>query len=178
MASFCNKSLMGAMAGLVLAGAAFFAFSGPARAADPAFISFGAGWFDFNRKKNPGAELRFEYRSGYKIPYIQAKPFAAIGGATSGHGFLGGGILWDVYFGRRFVVTPSFAPHIYVGGNSKLDLGYAVEFRSQIELAYRFDDRSRLGVALSHYSNAGLGKGNPGTEILSLYYTVPFDKLF
>ncbi|HEC90277.1 MAG TPA: acyloxyacyl hydrolase [Alphaproteobacteria bacterium] len=169
---------MGTAAWLVLAGAAFFAFAGPARADDPSLLSFGVGWFDFNRKKNPGVELRFEYRSDYKIPYIQAKPFAAIGGATSGHGFLGAGILWDVYLGRRFVVTPSFAPHIYVGGNSKLDLGYVIEFRSQIEIAYRFDDRSRLGVAVSHYSNAGLGKDNPGAEILSLYYTVPVDKLF
>lgn len=176
--SFHNKSLIGIMVGLVLAGTAFFAFSSPARADDPSLLSFGAGWFDFNRKKDQGVELRFEYRSGYKIPYIQAKPFAAVGGATSGHGFLGGGILWDVYLGRRFVVTPSFAPHIYVGGNSKLDLSYAVEFRSQIEFAYRFDDRSRLGVAVSHYSNAGLGKDNPGVEILSLYYTIPVDKLF
>ncbi len=53
-----------------------------------------------------------------------------------------------------------------------------MEFRSQIEFAYRFDDRSRLGVAVSHMSNASLGESNPGTESAMLYYSLPFDTLF
>ncbi len=144
-----------------------------AGADDPDFISVGAGWFDFNRQKDQGAEFRLEYRSDYKAPYLRFKPFAAVGGASSGHFFLGAGILWDIYFGRRWVVTPSFAPHYYTGSDDKLDMGHAVEFRSQLEVAYRFDDRSRLGLAVSHYSNAGLGDENPGTETLSVYYSIP-----
>ncbi len=142
---------------------------------DPDFLSIGTGWFDFNRQKDQGAEIRLEYRSDYKIPYIEAKPFAAIGGATSSHYFVGAGILWDIYFGKRIVVTPSFAPHLYTGDDDKLDMGHVVEFRSQLEVAYRFDDRSRLGLAISHYSNAGLGDRNPGTETLSLYYSIPLN---
>ena len=148
---------------------------GSAMAEDPDFLSVGAGWFDFNRQKDQGAEFRIEYRSDYKIPYIQAKPFVAVGGATSSHFFAGAGILWDVYFGKRFVMTPSFAPHLYTGDDSKLDMGHAIEFRSQLEFAYRFDDRSRLGLAISHYSNAGLGEKNPGTETATLYYSYPLD---
>ncbi len=60
--------------------------------------------------------------------------------------FVGGGVLIDVYFGNRFVVTPSFAPTWWRGKTDKLDLGHGLEFRSQIEFAYRFDDRSRLGL--------------------------------
>lgn len=146
-----------------------------AQADDPAFLSMSAGWFDFNRQKDEGAEIRAEYRSDYKIPGIHAKPFAALGGATSGHYFAGAGILWDVFFGRRVVVTPSFAPHFYAGGNKKLDLDYPLEFRSQLEVAYRMDNRSRIGLAVSHYSNASLGDKNPGTETLSLYYSIPLD---
>ncbi len=160
----------------VFAAAAAFAVllaADVACADDPDFLSIGTGWFDFNRGKDPGAELRVEYRSDYKIPYIQAKPFAALSGATSGHGFVGAGILWDVYFGRRFVVTPSFAPHLWTGDDDELDLGYTLEFRSQLEFAYRFDDRSRLGLAISHYSNASLGDKNPGTETLTVYYSIP-----
>jgi hypothetical protein len=138
---------------------------------DPDFISLGAGYFDFNRQKDEGASVRLEYRSDYKLWIF--KPFAAVDYVTSGHGFVGAGILMDIYFGNRFVLTPSFAPHYYWGGDSKLDLDYPLEFRSQIEAAYRFDDRSRLGLAVSHYSNADLGDTNPGTEILSLYYSVP-----
>lgn len=147
-----------------------------AHADDPAFVSVSAGYFDFNRQKDPGGEFRFEYRDNHKFFYL--KPFVAVGGATGGHGFVGAGVLLDVFLGRRFVVTPSFAPHYYFGGNNDLDLGYPLEFRSQLEVDYRFDDRSRLGVAVSHYSNAGLGDKNPGTEILSVYYSIPVDKLF
>ncbi len=160
------------IAALALAGA-ITAGSGAALAGDPDFLSIGAGTYDWNRQKDQGAEFRLEYRSNYKIPYIQAKPFAAGAGTSTGQGFVGAGILWDVYFGRRIVLTPSFAPHIYFGGDDNLDLGHTVEFRSQLEIAYRFDDRSRLGVAVSHYSNAGLGDTNPGTESAMVYYSIP-----
>jgi len=46
-----------------------------------------------------------------------------------------------------------------------------------LEVAYRFDDRSRLGLSISHYSNAGLGDDNPGTESLMLNYSVPLKKI-
>jgi len=143
---------------------------------DPDFISLGVGAFDFNRKKDQGFEGRIEYRSGQKFWVF--KPFGALGYATSGHGFVGAGVLIDLYFGRRFVVTPSFAPHFYWGGDDDLDLDYPIEFRSQLEMAYRFDNRSRLGLAISHYSNASLGDTNPGTETATLYYSVPLNGLF
>lgn len=151
-------------------------FVAPARADDPDFLSFGAGYYDFNRQKDEGAEFRLEYRSDWKLWHF--KPFVAAAGTSTGQGFIGAGILIDVFFGRRFVVTPSFAPHYWFGDDDKLDLGHEVEFRSQIEFAYRFDDRSRLGLAISHYSNAGLGDENPGTETATLYYSVPFDTIF
>lgn len=162
---------------LILAAVAALAFAAvpTAHAADmpddPDFISLGAGYFDFNRQKDDGASFRLEYRSDYKLWVL--KPFAALDYTTTGHGFIGAGVLMDIYFGNRFVLTPSFAPHYYWGGDKKLDLDYPLEFRSQIEAAYRFDDRSRLGVAISHYSNANLGDDNPGTESLTLYYSVP-----
>lgn len=133
------------------------------------------GGFDFNRQKDPGAEFRLEYRSPRKFFFL--KPFVALAGTSTGSGFFGAGVLLDVYFGRRIVVTPSFAPHFYVGGNDKLDLDFPIEFRSQLEIAYRFDNRSRLGLAISHYSNASLGDTNPGTESLMVYYSVPFSFL-
>ena len=143
---------------------------------DPDFLSVAVGAFDFNRKKDEGVEGRIEYRSDKKLLFL--KPFGAIGYATSGHTFVGAGVLIDLYFSRRIVVTPSFAPHFYVGGDDDLDLDYPLEFRSQLELAYRLNDRSRLGLAVSHYSNASLGDTNPGTESAMLYYSLPLDGLF
>lgn len=141
---------------------------------DPAFLSGAFGAFDFNRTKDQGTEFRLEYRSDEKLSNL-FKPFGAIAYSTSGHGFLGGGLLIDLFFGRRYVVTPSLSPHLYFGGDSDLDLDFPLQFRSQLEVAYRLDNRARLGLALSHYSNASLGSSNPGTESLMLYYSLPID---
>ncbi len=146
-----------------------------AGADDPDFLTVGAGWFDFNRKKDEGAEFRLEYRSNYKL--WELKPFATLAVASNGMTFIGAGVLMDVYFGRRWVVTPSFAPTWWQGKTDTLDMGHAVEFRSQLEVAYRFDDRSRLGLSVSHYSNASLGDTNPGTETAMVNYSIPFAKL-
>lgn len=160
-----------------LMGAAFCALlPSSAHADDPAFFSIGAGTYDWNRQKDEGVEVRMEYRHDKKyLGFL--KPFVAGAFAKndSSNFFVGAGVLMDVYFGKRFVMTPSFAPHYYNGGNTKLDLDYPLEFRSQVEFAYRFDDRSRLGLAVSHYSNAGLGTTNPGTESAQIYYSIPVD---
>ena len=137
----------------------------------PAFLSIGAGYYDFNRKKETGKEFRAEYRSDKKFSIF--RPFAAFSATNTSQGFIGAGILLDIYVGQRFVMTPSFAPHYYWGGNKKLDLGHSIEFRSQMEFAYRLDNRSRLGMAISHYSNAGIGSTNPGTETAGIYFSVP-----
>lgn len=148
----------------------------PAAADDPDFLTFGAGWFDFNRQKDQGAEFRLDYRSDLKLLFL--KPFLTAAGVSNGMSFIGGGVLIDIYFGRRFVVTPSFAPTWWRGKTDDLDLGHGLEFRSQIEFAYRFDDRSRLGIAVSHSSNASIGETNPGTESLLVNYSYPLGGLF
>ena len=71
-------------------------------------------------------------------------------------------------------MLPSFAAGLYEDGDGK-DLGHTVEFRSAIDLAYRFDNRSRLGLSFYHLSNAHLADSNQGTEVLSLIYSVPLD---
>lgn len=150
------------------------ALPGAAYADDPDFLTIGAGFFDFNRQKDQGAEFRVDYRSDFKLWHF--KPFLTAAGVSNGMTFIGGGILLDIYFGRRFVVTPSFAPTWWRGKTDELDLGHGLEFRSQIEFAYRFDDRSRLGIAISHSSNASLGDTNPGTETLLVNYSYPLGK--
>ena len=170
-----NKIKYLAMAGVFVLGLGVTA--PPAAAEDPAFISIGGGSFDWNRQKDEGTEFRIEYRHDKK--FLGAlKPFVAVAATTTDNYFIGAGVLMDVYLGRRIVLTPSFAPHYYSGGNSKLDLDYAIEFRSQVELAYRLDNRARIGIAVSHYSNASLGNTNPGTEAATLYYSMPIDSVF
>ncbi len=171
------RSSMARLIALVLAVMAL-SLPGSARAQDdddPAFLSFSVGYFDVNEREEEAVDFRFEYRHDERLWIF--KPWAGVE-ATSDLGvWAGGGLLIDLYFGRRVVLTPSIGAGGYIEGDGK-DLGSAVEFRSQLELAYRFDDRSRLGVAISHISNAGIGDDNPGVEIVSVYYHLPLDGLF
>lgn len=145
-----------------------------AKAEDPAFVTIGGGIFDATQQDETAADFRLEYR--HKKVWL-FKPWAGVEATSDGAVYGVAGILVDLFFGRRIVVTPSFGAGLYHDGGGK-DLGFPVEFRSQLEVAYRFNDRSRLGVAISHISNASLGDDNPGTEIINVYYSIPFEKVF
>ncbi len=138
---------------------------------DPHFLTLAAGYYDINDDMD-AAEFRAEFRARNKFWIF--KPFGGLM-ATSDAAFYGyAGFLVDLYFGRRVVLTPSLAAGLYEDGDGK-DLGHIVEFRSSIELAYRFDNRARLGLSFYHLSNAGLDDRNPGTEVLSLNYSIPLN---
>ncbi len=160
--------------GLFLALAAVAGAPGRAGAEDPSFVSLGLGYYDINRQTNEAVDFRLEYRHGEKLWIF--KPWVGIEGTSDGAVYGAAGILVDVFFGRRVVVTGSFGGGYYEEGSGK-DLGHELEFRSQIEVAYRFDDRSRLGLAFSHISNASIGDTNPGVEVLNLYYSIPLTRL-
>ena len=148
----------------------------PAQAQEPDFLSVGAGYYDLFDDQAAG-EARLEYRFDEERRLWVFTPFGGVMATTDAatYGYAGIGV--DVFFGPRWVATPTFAAGIYGNGDGK-DLGNAVEFRSGLEVAYRFDDRSRLGLSFTHISNAGIGDRNPGVESLVLMYSVPFDRLF
>ena len=116
------------------------------------------------------AQLQGEYRFG-DVLWIVA-PFVGLMGTSAGafYGYAGFG--FDVNFGPNWVVTPTFAGGYWYRGDG-LNLGSWWEFRSGAEFDYRFANRSRLGLAFYHMSNAGLTKQNPGEQALLLVYTVP-----
>ncbi|MEX0693633.1 MAG: acyloxyacyl hydrolase [Rhodospirillales bacterium] len=140
-------------------------------AKDPAYLTFSGGYFDFNRHHDEGTEFSLEYRSD--VQWWWLKPFAHAAYVSNGMSFLGAGVLIDLQLGDNWIVQPSFAPTWWHGKSEDLDLGHAVAFRSRLEIAYRFPDKSRFGLALSHSSNAFLGKNNPGTESLMINVSVP-----
>jgi len=136
---------------------------------DPAFLTLAAGAFDVG-KDETAAEGRIEYRHDRKFWLF--KPFAGLMATSDGAVYGYGGVLIDAYWGNRIVTTLSFAPGAYYEGDGK-DLGSTLEFRSQFEIAWRFDDRSRLGLAIGHMSNASIGEDNPGEESVTLNYSIP-----
>ena len=60
-------------------------------------------------------------------------------------------------------ISPSFAPGYYNYGNGK-DLGYPLEFKSEVQLTLDLTKTSHLGVSYNHISNASLGTKNPGAN--------------
>lgn len=129
----------------------------PALADDPALISFSVGvydqdWFEphfgflvgGHGGTDKAADFRLEYRSGTSLvpwtePYVKIKPFAGLE-ATSDLAIYGlGGILFDIPLGP-VMITPSFGAGLYSRGQGR-DLGFPVEFRSQIEVGYKFRER-------------------------------------
>lgn len=154
---------------------AFFSASNHVNAEDdPEFLSFRTGAFDIN-DNHTTAVFGVEYRSDFKdfILTPMAGGFITAEGGLYGYG----GVFIDIFLGRRVVVRPNFSVGAYSDGDGK-DLGGILEFRSAIELAWRFDDRSRLGIELSHLSNASIYDSNPGTENLTINYSMPLDQLF
>ena len=53
-------------------------------------------------------------------------------------------------------ITPSFAPGYYNYGSGK-DLGYPLEFKSEVQMSLNLSDTTHLGMSYNHISNASLG---------------------
>jgi lipid A 3-O-deacylase len=180
------------LVGVALAAAIFH--TAPAWAADPALLSFGVGkydqdWIDpgvgfldlSDDQTDEAIDFRLEYRFGTSLlpiiePYVKLKPFVGLE-ATSDAAVYGlGGILFDIALGP-VMVTPSIGVGLYHDGDGK-DLGSAIEFRTQLEIGYRFENDMRVSVAYSHISNAGIGSTNPGANLLGLYFHTPVSTVF
>ena len=150
----------------------------PLRAEPPVEIVPSVGQFevfDGGRAWEMGWEARFAPR---RIPFLprflhDAIPVAGAMASSQGALYAYGGFRWNLPLGKRWVVTPNWAAGLYYAGKEDgKDLGGVVEFRSGVELAWRLNERSRIGLCLYHLSNGGLYDFNPGTESLILSYDI------
>jgi hypothetical protein len=143
---------------------------------DPPRIALGGGAFDIlpdNKKPGHGTTglVLGEYRFGDALWILS--PFVGVMGTAKGAVYTYVGFGFDVNLPYNFVFTPSFAGGYFHSGRG-VDLGYYWEFRSGVELDYRFDGNRRLGAGFYHISNAGLGSKNPGVELATVVLTAPF----
>lgn len=138
--------------------------------------SFGVGTFDVldNVDQDWATDLRAEYRMS-PLFYV-VKPLIALQATSDGGAGAFAGLVADWVIGNHFVISPSLAAGLWTNGDGK-DLGSVLEFRSQLEAGYRFDNDWRVTAAFSHISNANIGKENPGVEIGSLYLHIPASTL-
>lgn len=169
------KVRQGLLAVAAIAIAAFGGIDGlaprPAVAQDPNFLTLSLGYFDIVHHDDTALAGGIEWMSTKRLWIFQPMIGAMATTDATLYGYAGFGT--DFFFGNRWVVTPSIAVGAYSEGDGK-DLGHTVEFRSAITVAYRFDNRSRVGLRFYHLSNAGLGDGrNPGVEVLDVTYSIP-----
>lgn len=143
----------------------------------PKLLQVGGGIFNIIKGKKT-ALGQIEYRGDSQIylrKYLFIRPLLGAMGTTDLSLYLYGGLAFDVFLGKSVVFTPSFAPGMYFRGHGK-DLGYLLEFRSAVELAYRLKSEWRMGSQFYHISNGSFGTKNPGTECLVFFISIPLNK--
>lgn len=143
---------------------------------DKNYLSTSIGQFDINDTKD-SAEYRIEYLKGsiskLSPGNLSLKPFygAMINGDDGKYFY--SGLRKDIILSNKTYLTPSFAVGYYDQGKSK-DLGYDLEFRSQLEISYKLESMNRIAISINHISNASLGEQNPGVESMVISFIRAF----
>ena len=153
---------------------------------------FGIGLFDIKfdgSQTNQATDLRYERRFDNSLVeigpesenFFYLKPFVGLETTTDSAVYVLGGIYLEDNLGTlftgedsNFVFTPSFGAGFYDDGDGK-KLGNDIQFRTTFEFSYELKNKNRIGISYGHISNANLGDKNPGVEILSFSYQVPFN---
>ena len=141
----------------------------------------GIGAFDFNKQKNEALDFRLEKRidkSFFNLgpdeePLYILKPFYGIELTSDSAYYILGGLYVEEKIYKNLYLTPNVGVGGFSEGDGK-DLGSNIEFRSTLELSYELDTKKRIGISIGHISNASLGDKNPGTEIISISYQIPY----
>jgi lipid A 3-O-deacylase len=138
-----------------------------------ATLGLSAGAFEIAHPDERAAEVGVKYRGAGHL--WLAHPMAGATATSDGALNLFVGFSIDLPLGKRPLVRGSFAPGYFNRGHGK-DLGCALEFRSSLEIGWRFDAGWSLGIEWYHLSNARLGDMNPGDASLLLTVTLPIGK--
>lgn len=137
----------------------------------PPLVMVGGGIFNVLRGEKYGL-AQIEYRSGLKIyqrNVVTIRPLIGEMVSFKASTYTYAGLAFDVELPFGFYFTPTFSPGIYTSGWGK-DLGYPLEYRSSVELAYARASGSRLGAQFYHLSNGSFSSKNPGTECFVFFY--------
>ena len=160
----------------------------PAFASGPDYLTFGGGGFDFDKhdSERHSADYRGEYEWGTSLlpaladsfngaePIIQLHPTVGLEGNSNNAFYANGGLNLDIpLLWRRGIFTWGEAAGYFNRGNDPRTLGSPLEFRSQLELGWRFPTEVRVTAYISHISNAHISTVNPGAEILGAYLHLP-----
>ena len=138
-------------------------------------VNFYTGLFDFSDNKQKAGLFGLQHRNEELFRESFLGKLSPITG-----GFLTENNAFYLYTGVQaeyelgfLNITPSFAPGYYNYGSGK-DLGYPLEFKTEIQVSFDLSETSNLGMSYNHISNASLGTKNPGANS----YMINFLKQF
>ena len=138
-------------------------------------INFFTGMFDFSDHKQSSGLLGLQHQNEdlFRNSFLGKLSPISGGFLTEKSAFyLYTGVQADYELGF-LTITPSFAPGYYNTGGGK-DLGYPLEFKSEVQMSFDLSDSSHLGMSYNHISNASLGTKNPGANSYMLNFLKQF----
>jgi hypothetical protein len=140
------------------------------------YLSLSLGQYDINDTKD-STEYRIEYLKGSISKLspgdLSLKQFYGLMINGDDGKYFYSGLRKDIVLSNKTHLTPSFAIGYYDQGKSK-DLGYDLEFRSQLEFSYKLESKNRIAISVNHISNASLGEQNPGVESMVISFIRAF----
>ncbi len=138
----------------------------------PSHFMVGPAIFDVDQK-HPRPMFQGEFR--WEVDCHHVRPLVSAFFTSDRSGFICGGVAYDIFFGKRVVLTPSFAPGLYYHGYGK-NLGFPLNFRSALELSFVLHNQGRIGAQFHHISNAHMLWRNPGADSLVIFYAIPLPR--
>ena len=138
-------------------------------------VNFFTGMFDFSDHKQSSGLLGLQHQNEdlFRNSFLgKLSPITGGFFTEKSAVYLYTGVQAEYDFGF-LTFTPSFAPGYYNYGNGK-DLGYPLEFKSEVQLSFDLGENSHLGMSYNHISNASLGTKNPGANSYMLNFLKQF----
>lgn len=132
-------------------------------------LTMALGSFDVDKKGTAMGQVEYRFSTDWSGFRPQAGLFAT---ADSG-AYVYAGIGYPFSINEKWSLLPSLSGGYYSNGAGK-DLGYDIEFYSQLRLEYRLSPGAGIGLGVGHISNSGIGDKNPGAETVYLSYTASY----
>ena len=143
----------------------FFSFADELVNENETELNFFTGMFDFSDHKQASGVIGLQHQNDELFRKSFLGNLSPISGAfiTEKNAFyIYSGVQAEYEVGF-LTITPSFAPGYYNYGDGK-DLGYPLEFKTELQMSFDISETSHLGMSYNHISNASLGTKNPGAN--------------
>ena len=134
--------------------------------AEDSHLNLALGGFDVSHSSSAMGQIEYVFAA----QWAGFKPHVGLFFSSDSAAYIYGGIAYPFEINDKWSFTPGVSAGYYHQG-ADLDLGYDVEFYSQLKLEYQLDNETKIGVGIGHISNADLNDHNPGAETAYLSYS-------